>query len=208
MSNKTKNKKTELMRKIRDEVISDKSLPLYEYRIQNKYLPVIGEGSNDAKIMFIGEGPGKNEAKTGRPFCGAAGRVLDELLQSVGIKREDVYIGNILKDRPPQNRDPLPKEIDAYGPYLDRQIEIIRPKIIATLGRFSMKYIMEKFGLEGKLETISNAHGKLFEAKTSYGKINIIPFYHPAFAVYDASKKDMLKEDFKQLSKVASQLNS
>jgi len=194
-----KNTKTQLMRKVRDDVLSDKNLPLYENRIKNKYYPVIGEGSHDAKIMFIGEGPGRNEAKTGRPFCGAAGKILDELLESAGLKREDVYIANILKDRPPQNRDPLPEEIKAYGPYLDRQIDIIQPKIIATLGRFSMKYIMEKFGLANKLEPISKIRGKLFDAETSYGKIKIMPLYHPAVAVYDASKKNSLKEDFKAL---------
>jgi len=90
---------------------------------------VIGEGSHFSKIMFVGEAPGRNEAKTGRPFCGAAGKILDDLLGSVAIKREDVYITNIVKDRPPQNRDPLPEEIDSYGPFLDRQIEIIQPKV-------------------------------------------------------------------------------
>lgn len=197
-----KNKKTALMRKVRDDVVTDKSLPLYKNRIKNKYHPVMGEGSHDADIMFIGEGPGKNEALTGKPFCGASGRILDELLEFAGIKREDVYIGNILKDRPPENRDPLPAEVEAYGPYLDRQIDIIQPKIIATLGRFSMKYIMEKFGLSDKLETISNAHGKVYDAKVSYGDIKIVPLFHPAVSVYDASKKDMLKEDLKILTKL------
>ena len=101
--------RTEELRKIKDEIINAKNSPLYGYRIKNKYFPVIGEGSHNAKIMFIGEAPGKNEAETGRPFCGAAGHVLDELLESIGLNRKEVYITNILKDRPPENRDPIAK---------------------------------------------------------------------------------------------------
>jgi DNA polymerase len=154
----------EELRKIRDEVLNFKKSPLYGYRVKNKFYPVIGEGNHNAKIMFIGEAPGKNEAKTGRPFCGAAGKFLDELLKSIGIDRADVYITNIVKDRPPENRDPLPEEISIYGPFLDRQIELIRPEILVSLGRFSMKYLMEKFGLTEKLDLISRLHGRSFEA--------------------------------------------
>src|SRR3989344_3381944 len=117
--------RTELLRKNNDEVINLNKSPLYKERIKNKVFPVIGEGSHHAKIMFIGEAPGRNEAATGRPFCGASGKILDELLASIGIDRKDVYVTNIVKDRPPFNRDPLPEEINAYGPFLDRQIEII-----------------------------------------------------------------------------------
>src|SRR3989344_5167989 len=133
--------RTELMREIKEEVLALKESSLYADRVKNGVHPVIGEGSHYAKIMFVGEAPGKNEAATGRPFCGASGKILDELLESAGIKRSDVYITNIVKDRPPFNRDPLPDEIAAYGPFLDRQIEIIQPKAIATLGRYSMDYI-------------------------------------------------------------------
>ncbi len=197
----TKENRGKLLREIKDEVVKSKDLPLYKERIKNRAYPVIGEGSHYAEIMLIGEAPGRNEAKTGRPFCGAAGKILDELLESAGIKREDVYITNIVKDRPSFNRDPLPVEIEAYAPFLEKQIKIIQPKIIATLGRFSMKYIMEKFNLGDKLEPISQMHGKSFEAETSYGKIKIIPLYHPAVAIYNASTKDTLKKDFKILSK-------
>src|SRR5665213_440296 len=103
--------KTDTMQKIKDEVLNLKNSPLYEYRITNNYFPVIGEGSEHAKIIFIGEAPGRNEAQTGRPFCGTAGKVLDNLLAHVGIDRKDIYITNIVKDRPQQNRDPLPDEI-------------------------------------------------------------------------------------------------
>lgn len=189
----------ELMRKIKDEVVALKDSPLYKFRIENKNLPVIGEGSHSAKIMFIGEAPGRNEAKTGRPFCGAAGKILNELLQSAGIKREEIYITNIVKDRPPQNRDPLPEEIKIYGPFLDRQIEIIQPKIIATLGRYAMYYIMPKFGLEFELEPISKNHGKVFDGTASYGDIKVVPLYHPAVAVYNSHTLDQLKKDFEIL---------
>jgi len=185
------------MRQIKDEVVALSKSPLYEFRIKSKNLPVIGEGSHFAKIMFIGEAPGRNEAKTGRPFCGAAGKILDELLASVGIKREDIYITNIVKDRPPENRDPSPSEIEIYGPFLDRQIEIIQPKIIATLGRYAMGYIMPKFGLE--FELISRNHGKTFDGQTSYGSIKVVPLYHPAVAVYNSHTLDSLKKDFQVL---------
>ncbi len=194
--------RTERLRKIKDEIIGAKNSPLYGYRTQNKYFPVIGEGSHHAKIMFIGEAPGKTEAETGRPFCGAAGRVLDELLESINLNRKEVYITNIVKDRPPMNRDPLPKEINFYAPFLDRQIEIIKPKVIAALGRFSMAYIMEKFGLKSELESISKIHGRIFAAIAPYGEIKIIPLYHPAVAVYGTSK-EILKKDFKILKKFA-----
>lgn len=191
--------RSELLRKIKEEVINLKEPPLYKERIRNKVFPVIGEGSHQAKIMFVGEAPGKNEAATGRPFCGAAGKILDQLLASAEIKREDVYITNIVKDRPPFNRDPLPDEIRVYGPFLDRQIEIIQPLVIATLGRFSMDYIMRKFGLTEQLAPISKLHGQVFEAETAYGKVKIIPLYHPAVAIYNGGNADELKKDFQVL---------
>ena len=191
--------KRELMRQIRDEVLNLKRSPLYDERVANKVFPVIGEGSHDAAIMFIGEAPGKNEAKTGRPFCGMSGRVLDELLASAGIKRGDVYITNIVKDRPPFNRDPSPDEIEVYAPFLDRQIEIIQPKILATLGRFSMAYIMKKFGLEPELGPISEMHGRVFVWNANFGKIKIVPLYHPAVAIYNRNTKSVLMKDFEIL---------
>ena len=190
------------MRRVEEEVLRLERSPLFSYRTQNNFLPVIGEGSYDAKIIFVGEAPGRNEAKSGRPFCGAAGKLLDELLSSVGINREDVYITNIVKDRPPENRDPLPEEILYYGPFLDRQIEIIEPRVIATLGRYSMKYIMEKFGIMGLFEPISSAHGKIYKAKASYGPIMIIPLYHPAAAIYNRSLKGTLLKDFSVFKKI------
>ncbi|OHA90774.1 MAG: hypothetical protein A2665_00665 [Candidatus Zambryskibacteria bacterium RIFCSPHIGHO2_01_FULL_46_30] len=194
----------EELRKVKDEVLALTRSPLYAERVKNKYFPVIGEGSHSAKIMFVGEAPGENEAKTGRPFCGRAGKVLDELLASVGIARKDVYVTNIVKDRPPGNRDPYPDEIAIYAPFLDRQIEIIKPKVVATLGRFSMQYVMNHYGLEWELAPISVLHGQVFDINfsaeggpASGGKF--VPFYHPAAAIYNQHLLGTLKEDFKVL---------
>ncbi|TSD04610.1 MAG: DNA polymerase bacteriophage-type [Parcubacteria group bacterium Greene0714_36] len=193
--------KTEKLRAIRDEVAHLKASPLYRERVKNKVYPVIGEGNHEAAIMFVGEAPGKNEAEQGRPFCGAAGKILDELLASIDMPRKEVYITNIVKDRPPMNRDPLPEEIAIYAPFLDRQITTIQPKVVATLGRFSMQYIMEKFLLGAHLTSISRIHGREFAAEASYGTITVIPLFHPAVALYNqSSKADMLK-DFQLLKK-------
>jgi len=187
------------MREVRDEVTNLTDSPLYAFRTEHGYFPVLGEGSHDAAIMFIGEGPGQNEAKTGRPFCGASGKILDTLLGAAELSRKEVYVTNIIKDRPPNNRDPLPLEIEAYAPFLDRQIEIIQPKVIATLGRYAMSYIMKKFGLETHIEPISKAHGKTYDTQTSFGLLTIMPLFHPAVAVYDRTKLETLAEDFKKL---------
>lgn len=188
--------KEEDLEKIEKEILNLKKSPLFKYRTENNYLPVIGEGSLEAKIMFIGEAPGKNEALTGKPFCGASGKLLNELLNSINLKREDVYITNIVKDRPPENRDPKEDEIKIYGPFLDHQIEIIKPQIIATLGRFSMKYIFERYSPQEELKTIGEMHGKIFETTISKKKIKIIPLYHPAAAIYNQHLKETLKKDF------------
>lgn len=191
--------KFEAMKQIRDEIVALKDSPLYEFRIKEKNYPVIGEGSHNAEIVFIGEAPGKNEAETGRPFCGASGRILDELLDHIGLDRKTVYVTNIVKDRPPGNRDPQPSEIELYAPFLDRQIEIIKPNVIATLGRFSMEYIMRRYGLQSQVESISKAHGKKYETTMEYGEVAVVPLYHPAVALYNGSKKDELKQDFEVL---------
>ena len=182
----------EEMKKIRDELIHLKESPLYEYRVQNKYFPVVGEGSHTARLMFVGEAPGQNEAETARPFCGKSGKVLDEMLESIKLNRSDVYITNIVKDRPPENRDPTEEEIKIYAPFLDRQINIIRPRVIATLGRYSMSYVMKHYGLGTEVGQISALHGKEFVAKTDYGSVAIVPLYHPAVSLYDSSNKQTL----------------
>lgn len=195
--------KGEQINQIKAEILNLKKSPLFKYRKENNYLPVVGQGSLNAKIMLVGEAPGKNEALSGNPFCGSAGKILDQVLSSAKLDRQKIYITNIVNDRPPKNRDPLPKEIRIYAPFLDRQIEIIKPKIIATLGRFSMEYILAKYARQGSLKTISQLHGQVFEGQTSYGKIKIIPLYHPAAAIYRPKLKEILKKDFKNLTRIS-----
>jgi len=186
-------KRYKALKKIKDEVINLKESPLYAERVK----PVIGEGNHMAEVMLVGEAPGKNESETGRPFCGASGRVLDELLGSINLPREKVYITNILKDRPPANRDPVSEEIELYAPFLDRQIEIIKPKIVGALGRFAMTYLMERYGLGDEVEPISKMHGRFFEAQFKHGIVGLVPLYHPAVAVYNNNMKSELIKDFK-----------
>lgn len=193
--------KFEKMKDIRNRLLSLEESPLYKYRVENKFFPVVGEGSHSAHIMFIGEAPGKNEAETARPFCGKSGKVLDEMLESIELNRSDVYITNIVKDRPPENRDPTQEEINLYAPFLDEQINIIQPTVIATLGRFSMNYIMAHFGLTAMIDSIGKIHGKEFVANTDYGPIVVIPLYHPAVALYDGSNKETILKDFEVLKK-------
>jgi len=194
------NDRSQALKQIREEVWNLKESPLYQERVNNQTLPVIGEGSHNAQLMFVGEAPGRNEAKTGRPFCGSAGKILDDLLTSIGVKREAVYITNIVKDRPPSNRDPLPEEIAIYGPFLDRQIDIIKPLIIVTLGRFSMSYIMKKSGLEDSIKPISQLHGQILEGSSLNNPIKVAVMYHPAAAIYNPKIKEVLQKDFQILS--------
>lgn len=157
--------------------------------------PVVGKGSLNAKIMFIGEAPGYNEDLQGIPFVGRAGKVLDELLKSIDMQRKDVYICNILKCRPPNNRNPLDKEIKACTPYLDLQITAIKPEIICTLGNFATSYVIDKFGIP--VEKIGKIHGKTFHIKNLFFDAVIIPLYHPAAATYNPNMKSILIDDFK-----------
>ncbi|MBD3246737.1 MAG: uracil-DNA glycosylase [Candidatus Omnitrophica bacterium] len=163
---------------------------------------VPGEGDLQAKVMFVGEAPGANEDRQGRPFCGRAGKILDELLQTAGLKRDEVFIGNILKCRPPGNRDPKPDEIRTCTPYLNTQIELIQPKVLCSLGNFAAAYLMRTFGMGGKVQGITRLHGKIFITQMPYGKIRLMPLFHPAVATYDPRKLTTLKQDFLQLKNV------
>ena len=196
--------RTEQLRAIKDAIVNLKESPLYEYRVSNGYYPVIGQGNHYADIMFIGEAPGKNEAETGRPFCGASGRVLDQLLEDIDLKRPDVYVTNIVKDRPPKNRDPQKSEIEMYSPFLVQQIEIIQPKVIATLGRFSMTFILETFHAPQAMQKISQIHGTVIKVKTDYGSVSVVPLFHPAVALRNPAQKETLKEDFQVLKQFIS----
>ncbi|NJE05358.1 uracil-DNA glycosylase [Thermococcus sp. M36] len=185
--------KEELMKRLEEKIRACQKCPLGQLRTN----AVPGSGSYDAKIMFVGEAPGYWEDQKGLPFVGRAGKVLDELLAEIGLTRDEVYITNIVKCRPPDNRDPADDEIKACSPYLDRQIDIIRPKVIVPLGRHSMRYILEKFGFQP--EPISRIHGKTFEARTLFGRIVIMPIYHPAVALYRPALREELKKDFMRL---------
>ena len=163
---------------------------------------VPGAGSAEAEIMFIGEAPGKKEDELGVPFVGAAGKFLDEMLASIKLKCEDVYIANVCKCRPPENRDPSPEEIATCWPWLLQQIRIIQPKLIVTLGRHSM----ERFLTGGK---ISEMHGTLVQKTISgVGKQNFYTLYHPAAALYNGSMRKTLLEDFSKIPKVLKKIKS
>ncbi|MBI3627771.1 MAG: uracil-DNA glycosylase [Candidatus Sungbacteria bacterium] len=174
--------KLDELKNLEAEIAADRNLPLRESNL------VFGEGSPDAEVMFIGEAPGFHEDRLGRPFVGMAGKLLDKLLTMVGWDRKDVYISNIVKRRPPENRDPLPEEIAAYKPYLARQIEIINPKAIVPLGRFSMNYFLP----EAK---ISRDQGRVF----IYQGRKVIPMLHPAAALRQGAFMKTLEESFKRL---------
>lgn len=192
-------RKEALLKVVRDDLINATDSPLYNTRVEMRYYPVLGEGHPDAAILFIGESPGKTEAEIGRPFVGASGEVLEEMLRSINLNREDVYMTNILLDRPPVQREPLPEELTYYGGFMDRIIDIIQPRVIATLGRFSMQYVLKKFDLPEKRGKISNLHGKLIKASASYGEIHIVPLFHPAVVLYSATQKETLRQDFQKL---------
>lgn len=172
----------DLMKKMK----ADESLPL---KAGSTNL-VFGEGNVDTKVLFIGEGPGFYEDQQALPFVGRAGQLLNELLTSIGLERKEVFITNVVHHRPPQNRDPLPEEMAAYQPYLDKIIEVIAPSVIVTLGRFSMG----KF-LPGV--TITRVHGKPEVRSVNGRDITIVPMYHPAAALRNGSVKLQLANDFK-----------
>lgn len=150
---------------------------------------VLGDGNPDANIVFIGEAPGKAEDEQGLPFVGASGRFLNEMLEAAGLVRSDVYITNIVKYRPPNNRDPSSGEKQAFWPYLQRQLEIISPKVVITLGRHSM----EQFLPSAK---ISEQHGKAVDIKIGKLAVLLVPLYHPAAALYNGSMRQVLIDDF------------
>lgn len=177
--------KGEQLQRLKLAMQEDKNLPLRKTATQL----VFGEGNPDAEIYFLGEAPGYYEDQKGRPFVGQAGKLLDQLIESIGLKREDVYISNIVRFRPPQNRDPLPEEIKAFEPYVDQEIKIINPKIIVTLGRFSMN----KFLPGAK---ISLVHGQIKNIFWNGKNMTLIPMYHPAAALRSETVMKQIKEDF------------
>ncbi len=180
----------ELLENIAERVRHCTRCDLWRTRTQ----AVPGEGDPHAEVMFIGEAPGYHEDRQGRPFVGAAGQFLNELLGRAGLRREQVYITNVVKCRPPGNRDPLPDEIAACAPYLDEQIAVIRPRVIVTLGRYSMARWFPN-------EKISRIHGK----PRRFGDVIVVPMYHPAAALHQPALKELVEKDFDALREILAQ---
>lgn len=161
---------------------------------------VFADGNPQAEVVFIGEAPGKNEDEQGIPFVGAAGKFLNEMLESIGLKREDVYITNIVKYRPPNNRDPEPDEKKAFWPYLVRQLDVIKPKLVVTLGRHSMEYFLPN-------QKISAIHGEPKRVMFGERKQVVMPLFHPAAALYNGGLRQTLIEDFGRIPVILKKIN-
>ncbi len=191
------NKKLVLLEQIKADILKNNICQDLAEKVTNL---VMGDGNIDADIVFIGEAPGKNEDEQGLPFVGAAGKFLNEMLADAGMSRSDVYITNIVKYRPPNNRDPLPEEKKAFWPYLVRQLDVIRPKVVVTLGRHSMEYFLPG-------AKISQIHGQAKRITFGDSKLVIVPLYHPAAALYNGSMRGVLAEDFTKLPKIIEIIN-
>lgn len=192
--------KLEDLEKVRIKIINEMKCPLKDYA---KNL-VFGKGSPDAQIMFIGEAPGEKEDELGVPFVGAAGKELDKLLHLINLNIGDVYIANILKYRPPNNRDPSIEEIYRHTPYLIEQIKIIRPKIICTLGNYATKFVLASFNIENmkKIKGITYLHGKIHQIQIGESIVKVIPLYHPAAMLYNPSLRKIVEKDFLEMKKI------
>ena len=183
--------KNELMQQLIAEISICKKCGLWK----NRKNPVPGEGDLNAPIVFIGEAPGRWEDMESKPFVGSAGELLNRILRKAGLSRGSIYITNLVKCRPPGNRDPHISEIESCSPYLDQQLDIIKPKIILTLGRHSTSYMFSKVGLT--FRSISEAQGKIYEAKLGGSKIYLIASYHPAAALYNMQLEGEIEKSIK-----------
>ena len=187
-------KKIEAMNEITSEARSCLECSLGE----NRKNVVVGSGSLDAEIVLIGEAPGRKEDESGLPFVGSAGKLLDSLLASAGLERESIFIGNILKCRPPGNRRPKKAEIESCESYLRRQLEIIKPRVLAPMGNSALSYFQSRYNLPE--EPIGDAHGKVFYVEAPWGMIKLVPLYHPAAAIYKRELLGDLEKDMKKLA--------
>lgn len=168
---------------------------------QSRTKAVIGAGNLDSKIVLIGEAPGRKEDESGLPFVGSSGRLLDKLLAAAGLVRDDIFIANILKCRPPKNRRPKKVEVKQCENYLMRQLEVISPEIIAPMGNSALSYFQERLGLEKQV--IGDVHGKIFEVNAPWGQVKMVPLYHPAAAIYRRHLLDELEVDMKNIGVIA-----
>jgi uracil-DNA glycosylase len=183
--------KAEVLAKLHQSYAETNTCPLKNTASQAVY----GDGSATAKIVFIGEAPGKKEDIVGKPFIGASGKFLDEMLASIQLKREDIYITNIVKYRPPENRDPTKEEILSCEAWLHAELKLIQPKLIVTLGRYALKHFLPD-------ATIGESHGQCIQKNIpGLGKTTFFALYHPAAALYNGSLRETLKSDFQSISK-------
>jgi DNA polymerase len=180
-----------LLDAVASEVIVCTKCDLWKDRVK----AVPGVGNSESRVLFIGEAPGQAEDLKGEPFVGAAGKFLDTLLSETGLLRSDVFITNVVKCRPPRNREPKPHEIETCTPYLNRQMSVIKPRFIVTLGNHSTAYILSKAGLP--FQSITQARGRVYEAYILGMKLAVFPVFHPAAALYSPRYKEQLEEDFK-----------
>lgn len=198
---------TDKLRGVRDDVVQCRQCDLYKTRTN----PVIGYGNHNADVVFVGEAPGEEEDKAALPFIGPAGHVLDKLLAYIGLKREDIYICNVVKCRPPGNADPTEEQKKECISYLTRQIEAIKPKVIVCLGNHATKSVLEIFGAVDKIQPISKIHGQLFspdaifqDASRKLGQydladVKIMPLFHPAAQLHNPPLAQALRSDFEKL---------
>ncbi|MGH7197025.1 MAG: uracil-DNA glycosylase family protein [Candidatus Saccharimonadales bacterium] len=194
---KTKKSKQAALDQIKADIIKNNVCPHLAKTATNL---VLGDGNPDADIVFIGEAPGKQEDLQGLPFVGAAGKFLDEMLNQVGMERDDIYITNMVKYRPPNNRDPLPDEKAAFWPYVVRQLKAIEPKLLVTLGRHSMEYFLPS-------KKISQIHGEPKRIEFDETELVIMPLFHPAAALYNGGMRQTLIDDFLKLPKVLEKID-
>ncbi|MCM8765652.1 MAG: uracil-DNA glycosylase [Candidatus Omnitrophica bacterium] len=181
-------RRLDLLKEIEEEVLRCEKCSLYKTRKK----PVLGEGNLYAKILFLGEAPGVEEDREGKPFVGRAGKLLTQIVEALGFRREEVYITNVLKCRPPENRSPLPQEVNACFDYLQRQIEIIKPSVICALGRFA------NLALSKNDLSLNQIHGKEY----FYAGIKVIPTFHPAYLLRNPEEKKTAWQDFKKVIKI------
>ncbi|MEM2727104.1 MAG: type-4 uracil-DNA glycosylase [Archaeoglobaceae archaeon] len=186
----------ETLEDIKKEILNCKKCSLH--LTKTKYVP--GVGSSSSGIVFVGEAPGREEDLKGEPFVGSAGKLLTELLSSVGLTREEVFICNVLKCRPPNNRDPMPEEVEICGDYLVRQLNVLKPELIVCLGRHSASFIFDLFGLH--FTSITKLCGKVFEVEHWDKKVKILPLYHPAAVLYRAQLREEYERQFKIISEL------
>lgn len=187
------------LKQIRLDLIAATDSPLYPIRQENRFFPVLGDGDANATLLFISEAPGINEAKEGRPFFGQSGVVLNEMLGTIGLTREQVFVTNFVLDYLGEKREPKTEELAYYAPFVDRILEVIQPTVIVAMGGVAMRELLKKYDQPEAKEKISAIHGKLLPVTATWGPIHIVPTYHPASVLYSASWKAWLREDFQKL---------